>query len=268
MIAKYYFRALMSNKYLWFWGVFFSFMWAVLGAFLFDRSFLTATNAIYVTASWYSTITLISFSSIAVTLMMSLAWSTNALIFSFKFSKLSRARYLLDLTMAWVSVSVLLAIFGILFTALMFYLASGVNVFPGYLSFIRIFSLDILIGIFFMLLSIFLVSVVISYSNAKFVQFISFVPMMLVFALTYQMIFGSVPELMAYISPWNSMPSLLYAAYLNTAPVNSFASATPLTLNWAILLVSIIFWVLIIFAIDIYLFRKIKSQDVEAMRQV
>lgn len=268
MIAKYYFRALVSNKYLWFWGVFFSFMWAVLGAFVIDRSLLTSTNAIGVTAAWYSIITLISFSSIAVTLVMSLGWSANALVFSFKFSKLSRTKYLLDLIIAWIPIAIFLAIFSILFTGAIFYLASGVNVFPGYISFIETFLLDSLVGIFFMLLAILLISLVLSYLNLKFVTFLSFIPMLLVFALSYQMITGSVPKLMAYISPWNSMPILLFALYTNTKPVNSFISTSPIILNWLILLISIVLWLLAIFVLDIYVFKKIKPQDIEAMRQM
>ncbi|QRF75783.1 hypothetical protein Thermo_01289 [Thermoplasmatales archaeon] len=268
MIAKYYFRALISNKHLWFWGVFFSFIWAVLGAFIIDRSSLTATDAMGVTAAWFSIIVLISFSSIAVTIMMSLGWSANALVFSFKFSKLSRTRYLLDLIIAWISIAIFLAVFSILFTGAMFYLASGVNVFPGYTSFLETFLLDILVGTFFMLLAILLVSLVLAYSNVKSVTFLSFIPMLLVFVLSYQMIFGSVPELMVYISPWNSMPSLLFSLYTNTQPVNSFVSTSPITLNWVTLLISIILWLLVIFVLDVYIIKKIKPQDVEAMRQL
>jgi hypothetical protein len=268
MIAKYYFRALITNKWLWFWGIFFSFMWAAIGAFGIDRSFLNASDAIYITASWYAIITLISFSSIGVTLAMSMAWSANALIFSFRFSRLSRHRYLLDLTIAWISISIILSIFGIFFTALMFHLASGIDVFPTYLSFLKAIAIASIAGIFFMLTAVLLVLAVTAYGNIKFVQFLSFLPMVLVFVLSYQLIYSSTSKWLMYASPWNSAPSLLYAAYLNATPVNTFVSGSPIGLSWPALLASLVIWELAIFAIDVYIFGRIKPQDVETMRQL
>ena len=268
MIAKYYFRSLVTNKFLWFWGGFFSFMWAALGAFVMDSSFLTPLTAMSITSTWYALIALISFSSVSVTLAISMAWSTNALIFSFKFTKLSRTRYLLDLLIAWIFVSAFLIFIGIIFTASMFYLSSKVDVFPTYLSFLKTFGIAILVGVFFMLIAVLLVLLVISYSNVKIIQFLSFVPMILVFSLSYLMIYYSPPELLIYLSPWNSGPSLIQAAFINQQPINSFASSHPENLSWSTLLISLVLWELILFAIDIYIFRRIKPQDPEVMRQI
>ncbi len=268
MIAKYYFHSLVTNKFLWFWGGFFSLMWAALGAFVMDRSFLTPLTAMPITSAWYALIALISFSSVSVTLAMSMAWSTNALIFSFKYTKLLRSRYLLDLLLAWIFVSLVLVVIGIVFTASMFYLSSKVNVFPTYLSFLKTFGIAVLVGVFFMLISVMLVLLVISYGNVKIVQFLSFIPMVLVFSLSYLMIYASPPKLLMYLSPWNSGPSLIQAAFANQQPISSFVSSHPETLSWFTLLMSLVLWELVLFAIDIYIFRHIKPQDTEGMRQI
>ncbi len=268
MIARYYFRSLIANRILWFWGGFFSFMWAALGAFVMDKSFLTPSSAVPITASWYAIIALISFSSVSVTLAMSLAWSTNALIFSLKYTRLSILRYLLDLLIAWIFVSVFLIIIGMFFTASMFYFASKVNVFPPYLSFLKTFGITVLVGVFFLLIAVMLVLLVISYSNVKIIQFLSFIPMVLVFALSYQMIFSSPTVLLMYLSPWNSAPSLIYAAFTGGIPVNSFTTLNPIKLDWPFLIIGLVLWELALFAIDICIFKHIKPQNPEAMRQV
>ncbi len=268
MIARYYFYSLLRNRFIWFWGGFFSLMWAALGAFIFENGYLTKYSAFPITASWYAIITLISFSSVSVTLSIALAWSTNSLVFSFKFSKLTRGRYLMDLLSAWVLLSIFLIIAGVLFTPLMFSIASRINVFPDLLSIIKTFALAILIGIFFMLLSVFLVLIVISHFNIKTIQFLSFIPMLLVFILSYLFIYGSVPKLLVYISPWDSAPALLQAAYTNHLPVNSFVSTHPLVVSWSLTITGLIIWELIIFALDVYLLRRIKPQDPEVMRQI
>ncbi len=243
-------------------------MWAILGAFVFYNGYITSLNAKYLTASYYSIIALVSFSSVSITLATSIAWSTNSLIFSFKYSKLSHARYLVELMAAWIVVSVFLIVIGIIFTSSMFWLSAKVDVFPTYLSFFKTFSVEILIGLFFMLISVMLVLSVISFSNVKFVQFLSFIPMVLVFGLSYQLLFGRPSELLMYLSPWNSAPSLTQAAFLGTDPINSFISMNPERLSWQLLIAGLITWELVIFVIDIYLFRHIKAQDIEAMRQV
>jgi hypothetical protein len=150
----------------------------------------------------------------------------------------------------------------------MFYLSSKVDVFPTYLSFLKTFGIAILVGVFFMLIAVLLVLLVISYSNVKIIQFLSFVPMILVFSLSYLMIYYSPPELLIYLSPWNSGPSLIQAAFINQQPINSFASSHPENLSWSTLLISLVLWELILFAIDIYIFRRIKPQDPEVMRQI
>ena len=268
MIVKYYFRSLVTNKFLWFWGGFFCFMWAVLGAFVMDKSFLTPLTAMPITSSWYALLALISFSSVSVTLAISIAWSTNALIFSFKYTKLSSTRYLIDMLIAWVFVSLFLVIIGIIFTASMFYISSKVDVFPTYLSFLKTFGIAILVSVFFMLIAVLLVLLVISYSNVKIIQFLSFIPMILVFSLSYLMIYYSPPKLLIYLSPWNSGPSLIQASFANQHPINSFPSSHPENLSWPILLISLLLWEIILFAIDIYIFGRIKPQDIEAMRQL
>ncbi len=243
-------------------------MWAVLGAFVMDKSFLTPSSALPITASWYALIALISFSSVSVTLAVSMAWSTNALIFSFRYTRLSRSRYLLDLLLAWIFVSVFLVAIGLIFTSSMFYLASKVDVFPTYLSFLKTFGIAVLIGIFFMLIAVMLVLLVISYANVKIIQFLSFIPMILVFSLSYLMIYSSPPKLLMYFSPWNFGPSLIQAAFMNSQPINTFVSSHPESLSWPYLVISLVIWELILFAIDIYIFRRIKPQDTEAMRQI
>ena len=268
MIARYYFQALMTNKLLWFWGGFFSFMWAILGAFVFYNGSITSINVKYITASYYAIISLVSFSAVSITLATSIAWSSNSLIFSFKFTKLSKRRYLLDLMLAWILVSVFLIVIGILFTSSMFYLSSKVDVFPDYLSFLKTFSVEIFIGLFFMSISVMLVLLVISFSRIKFVQFLSFIPMVLVFGLSYQLLFGSASKILMYLSPWDSAPSLIQAAFLSSSPLNSFVLSNPQRLSWQLLIAGLMLWELTIFVIDIYLFKHIKAQDIEAMRQV
>lgn len=243
-------------------------MWSALGAFILESGSITPSNALPITASWYAIITLVSFSSVSVTLSIDLAWSTNSLLFSFKFTKLSRGKYLVDLLSAWVMLSVFLISTVILFTALMFSISSKTYVFPGPLSFLKTFAVAMLVGIFFMLLAVMLVLLVTDYSNIKFVQFLSFIPMVLVFVLSYQLIYGSPSILLLYISPWDSAPSLLQATYLNSLPVNTFVSPYPKELSWPLALAGIVLWEVIIFALDVYLLKHIKPQEPEAMRQV
>jgi hypothetical protein len=150
----------------------------------------------------------------------------------------------------------------------MFYLASKVDVFPTYLSFLKTFGIAVLIGIFFMLIAVMLVLLVISYANVKIIQFLSFIPMILVFSLSYLMIYSSPPKLLMYFSPWNFGPSLIQAAFMNSQPINTFVSSHPESLSWPYLVISLVIWELILFAIDIYIFRRIKPQDTEAMRQI
>jgi hypothetical protein len=150
----------------------------------------------------------------------------------------------------------------------MFYISSKVDVFPTYLSFLKTFGIAILVSVFFMLIAVLLVLLVISYSNVKIIQFLSFIPMILVFSLSYLMIYYSPPKLLIYLSPWNSGPSLIQASFANQHPINSFASSHPENLSWPILLISLLLWEIILFAIDIYIFGRIKPQGIEAMRQL
>ncbi len=266
-LALPYTRSVLRNPNLLFWGIAFMAFWFVLGAYVFSVGLPSdRTSEVAYTAAWFAIITLFSLTIIAMSIATSMTYGTEALAFSFRFTRLTPTSYVLSLLAAAAAV-------GVIFSLLMAGLVSGLfsahfgrAIWPSDVP--GLIGVSLLSGAFMMTLGAVLVLVVVNYLNLRSMSFIEFVPLILSYIFGFAQLYVTLPVWVLYVSPWNDMESLLYQAYRGTPAPVTLATSSSSTLFWPFSLVGLVIWVVGLVFLSAFLLGRIRSVSVQEGRQV
>ncbi len=266
MITKYFLKSLLSNKAIWGWGVGLMLFWIIMGAYVFEPDMTTKNEWMGYTSVWFSLIGLLSASVIATTVAYSVYYANSSLAYGFRFTRLKPSGYIRDLM---ISTSIMTGIIGAIITVLtiiLFRTKSGYLLIPKFPEFLLL--MFFVTGIFMFLLSAVLVMFANNYIGLKSVTLIAFIPQLLSFLFGLSEIGTSLPNEIVYGSPFTDIARIMYQTYYGKASPLNFSNATSPTLNPYIMMVSLIFWIALLFVLAMFLIRRIKAVSIEGGRQV
>lgn len=266
-VFGYYTKGLLSNRNLWFWGVAFMLFWLLLGAYSFSSGVPRNILALKAyTATWFGTIALFSLSSLAISIAYSIYYSSYSLIYCFRHSRLTPASYVLNLIASSSVLGILLTIIMLLTTYVLFSVRFGFNIVPY--SPLDVIAVSALGGVFMMAFSITLILVVVNYAGMKSMSLVEFVPLVLAFGLGLGQINSSLPEAVLYLSPYNAIQSLLFQAYSGIAPPAEFSIHASPTLQWPLLILSLLTWIAVLLFLDLRMLGRLRPRQLEEGRQI
>lgn len=266
-MIKYFTKTLFTNKSLWGWAVLFMGLWLFLGAYVFDSSGIVTkieweTN----TSFWFSIIGLISGSVIAVSISYSIYYSSSALAYGFRYTKLKPSGYMFSLLFGTGIVSASVGVIIMAMTFGMFSNKSGFFMIPKMPEVaIGIFFLS---GMFFLLLSATLVLFVNNFLGLKNVTLVAFLPEILSFVFGLSQVGIQLPSTLVYAAPFSDIPRLLYLGWYGSPSYMGIVDSTGGYVNSYILLASLLAWISILFVIAMVLLKRIRSSSVEEGRQI
>ncbi|NON62832.1 hypothetical protein, partial [Acidianus sp. RZ1] len=215
-----------------------------------------------------SIMVVLSLSTLGITVAFTIYYSTRSIPYVLKYTKLTLNKYVESLLVSSMIV-------GLLFSAIMALLTMGVYSFRfDYVLMPKDFELLLGIGalssVFMTTLATLLMTTMINYLGTKNVQYISFIPLILSYLFGFSQIFGQLPSLVLYVSPFNDIISLFYTSYSGSSPLISYQSVSnqSSTLNPVISLLSLIGWSLLLCVVDLLLLKRLKSTSLEEGRMV
>ena len=266
MLFKYYLKALLSDRPMWGWGIGLTVFWLFMGAFVFGFNMTTKQESLGYTAAWYSIIGLIASGVIATTITYSVYYANASLAYSFRFTKLRPSTYVLSLMAATAVVATIMGAILMAVSALMYSYKSHYLLMPvmPYQS-IGVFFLS---GIFMFLLAVILVVSVNNYTGLKSTSFVALIPQILSYIFAFSALGQSLPVVIVYASPFSDIQRLLMTTYYgHKAPLNLNGGIGPL-LHTNVFIVSLLFWIALLFAVSIILVSRIRPASIEEGRQV
>jgi hypothetical protein len=263
-LALPYTRAILRNPNILFWGIAFMAFWFVLGAYVFSVGLpLNRTSEVAYTAAWFAIIALFSLTIVAMSIV---TYGTEALAFSFRYTRLTPASFALSLM---ISASVV----GLLFSVVMAVLVSGLfsahfgtMIWPTNLG--GLVGVSVLSGAFMMGLGTTLVLVVVNYIGLRSMSFVEFVPLVLSYIFGFAQLYVALPSIVLYLSPWNDMESLLYQAYRGVPATVTLTSTGSPALDWPFCAAALAGWVVALVGVSSLLLGRIRSVSVQEGRQI
>lgn len=250
------------------WGMGFSFLWAALGSFIFGSEFSKALGGppadhylavLYYTAGWFSSISLYSFSSLAVGLTLSLFYSTASVAYALKFTKLTPTRYHVCNIIGAITMCLMLSLFNLASVYGLYSYSFQVNLYPRNVPFVMISS--IFAGTFFYLLSMFLTLLCIVIGRPKLVMTIAYVPMIFAIIFSYVQLYSYFTwiETIFYLSPFSNIASLLSYGYTDAPIPITFTNPDAGYMSVDACLASLSCWLMVLALIDIYLIKEVRE---------
>lgn len=266
MLFKYYLRTLFTNRPLWAWGVGFTVFWLFMGAFVFGFNMTAKQESLGYTSVWYSIIGLIAAGVIATTISYSVYYANASLAYSFRFTKLKPSTYVFSLLAGTAVVATIMGAILMAVAALMYSYKSHYSLIPVMpLQSLGVFFLS---GIFMFLLAVILVVSVNNYAGLKSISFVAFIPQILSYIFAFSALGQPLPVDLVYASPFSDIQRLLMTTYYgHGAPLNLNGGVGPL-LSTNVFLVSLLFWIALLFAASIILVSRIRPASIEEGRQV
>jgi hypothetical protein len=264
-LFKYYTKGLVSNRNLWFWGVAFMLFWLVLGAYSFSQGLPSNAMEAY-TSSWYGTIALYSLSSLAIGIAYSIYYASSSLVYSFKYTKLTPKSYIGSLVGSSSVLGVVLSVIMLGATYAFFSAKFGLNLAPS--NTLGAIAVSALAGVFMMTFAMLLVLIVVNYVGLRSINLVTFVPLILAFGLGFTQLTNPFPQALVYVSPYNSIQSLLFHAYSGLPATVQLDNSASATLYWPILVISLLCWILALTLVDTFLLRRLKPRQLEEGRQI
>jgi hypothetical protein len=264
---KWYTKALLTNRFLWSWGIAFMLFWLVIGAFLESQGFdLHGPSTLLYTSSWYAIIVILSLSMLAVAVSSSLTYGSAALSYSFRYTRLTPGGFLFSLVggsavlgffLSFLMLGATVGVFGARFGRLL--LPSNV---------LGLLGVSLLAGVFMMALATVLLLVVINYLGLKSTSFVAFVPLLLSYAFGLGQVYAPLPAWLLYGSPYNDLTSLLYEGYAGRPTPVEISTSSASVLSWPWLVVALLAWTLVLTGVAAFLLPRIRSRQLEEGRQV
>ena len=266
MLLKYYLKALLSSRPLWAWGAGFTVFWLFMGAFVFGFNMTTKQESLGYTSVWYSIIGLIAASVIATTISYSVYYANASLAYCFRFTKLRPSTYVFSLMAGTAVVATVIGAILMAISALMYSYKSHYLLIPEMpLQSLGVFFLS---GIFMFLLAVILVISVNNYAGLKSISFVAVIPQILSYIFAFSALGAPLPVDMVYLSPFSDIQRLLMTTYYgHRAPLNLNGGIGPL-LNTNLFIISLSFWIALLFAVCIILVSRIRPASIEEGRQV
>ena len=266
-----YIKAMLLNRTLWFWGVAFMFFWLVMGAFVFNSgSSFSHAGAVDYTASWYGIIALFSLSTLATTITFSLSYSTSALAYGFRFTRLRPRDYLLSVLAGSGVLGIFLSVIMAVASVGVFSLHFGFALVPANL--LALLGISAVAGTFMLVLAMSLMLTVVNYLGLRNTNFVGFLPLLLAYGFGIAQVNVSLPPWLEYASPYTDISSLFYQAFAGSAyPVDlsqAILTGSSASLQWPYLLLSLFVWILVLSAISTVLLRRIRPRSVEEGRRI
>jgi hypothetical protein len=266
LIAKFYFKALVSNKSLWGWGVGFMVFWLFMGSYVFGFNMTSKVESLGYTSVWFSLIGLISGSIIATSVAYSVYYANSSLAYGFRFTKLKPSSYIFNLMGSTSVVAGIMGAIIIMFTIVLFSSRSGYILIPAYpeLS-ILVFLVE---GLFMFLLSVVLVISANNYTGLKSISFVVYIPQLLAYLFGFSELGIPLPSAVVYASPFSDIPRLLFETYYGKAAPLNMSNGTGPLLNPVILIASLLVWTALLFVLAMFLVRRIRPRSIEEARQI
>lgn len=267
MLLAHYTKSLLRNKNLWGWGVLLMLFYLVLGAFVMSSNIPKNTEtAMPYTASWYATTNLFTLASMAISIAYSIIYGTNALAYSFRYTRLTPASYLANLVASSMIVGATLSAIILGATYAIFYARFGPEVAPSNPALALGYAA--LSGLFMYVFATLLVLVLINHLGLKNQSFVSFVPLILSYLFGFMALYTSLPKTLLYVSPYTAIQDLLYHAYTGQPIPAKLTDPASGTLDPAYLLVSLAAWIVVLLAVDSAMLRTIRPRSLEEGRQI
>ncbi len=267
MLAVPYTRAVLRNPNILLWGIAFMAFWFVLGAYVFSVGLAhTRPSEVGYTSAWFAIIALFSLTIVAMSIASSLTYGTEALAFSFRYTRLTPVSYVASLLVAAAAIGVLLSLVMAGLVSGLFSAHFGTAIGPANLA--GLVGVSVLAGAFMMGLGTVLVLVVVNYLTLRSLSFIEFVPLVLSYIFGFAQLYVALPAAALYLSPWNDMESLLFEAYRGAPATATLAVSSSVTLYWPYCVAGLAAWVLVLVAAASLLLGRIRPVSIQEGRQI
>ena len=266
MLAKFFFKTLLTNRSLWGWGVAFMFFWLFMGAYVFGFNSSSHPIAQYSAAIWYALIALISSSTLATSISYSIYYANSSLAYSFRYTKLSPFSYIGNLMGSTSIISGMLGSLMLIFTFGLFSYKSGYFLAP--VSPLYAVGISIIAGAFMFLLATILIIVVNNYLGLRNVSFASFLPMILTYLFGFTQLNVSLPVDLIYVSPFTEISDLLFQAYYGHPASVMLSNPAAQSITPYYLIAGLIVWIAALSSVSVLLVKRIKPRSIEEGRQI
>lgn len=273
-IFKYYTKSLFLSPEAIFWSIVFVIFWLFMGAYLFTQGIPEEVVALYefkigYTSSWYGIAGTFSLASLCVGLCYYFLFTTSSLPYITKYGKVSTASFFLQIISGTFLYSSFLAAILMLCAYGIFSHALSYNLLPKNpwlaLLFIGIG------GLFYYLLSAAIILILILLRKVKSVRLVSFLPIMVSYALVFLQVFGVASETLVYVSPFNNIYSLAAYAYFGEPIPLEWGRGQleePILINPTYSILMLLAWMIILAMAGIYLMRRVKEIPTEELREL
>jgi len=258
-------KNMIKNPHLIFWSIFFIEFWVFMWAYVFGSQLPPIAEVIQrFTAAAYGNLLMISISSVAITLVQSILYASKSIRFVTKYTSLSSTRFFIENLAS--SALTLLIVSGIIFTSTLgiFSLRFGIPIIVEnplglasitFLGMILIYSLSVMLGLLIIALRI-----------PRFANFLSSLPLIFAF-ITYANLWVDF-KLAVYISPFNSLVSLIYYYFCGDIPPtgNYFMSGQKVLVDLNLALIVVIGYILAFSMLSVALLRRTRGVSIEEIR--
>jgi len=267
---RYSLRQYFLNPYFIFWGIIFIYFWILMCAYVFAKG-VPGDYMLYVVGSDYGQLLILGLGSASVSAAFTFYYSSFAVRFVTKFTKLNPRRFLIE---NFLSTILYLCVYsGIIWglSVATFYSKFGEWYLPK--DPLGLIGVTILSAIFLYLFSLMLVYFVILLRAPKLSNFIGYVPLMLSFLAyaAFWVDFG----IAVYISPFNLISNLTYYFYTKEKPftgdiIGNFMkliqNETPSYADPVLSVVALCIWILICGILSYIFVRKSRGISYEELR--
>jgi hypothetical protein len=272
-IFKYYTKSLFLSSELIFWSIVFVVFWLFMGAYLFTRGIPKEAIALYefkigYTSSWYGVAGTFSLASLCVGLCYYFLFTTSSLPYVTKYGKVSLSSFFLQIISGTFIYSSLLAIILMLCTYGIFSHALSYNLLPANPWFaLLVIGIG---GLFYYLLAVVIILILILLRKIKSVRLVSFLPMMISYALVFLQVFGVANEILVYASPFNNIYSLAAYTYFGKPIPLEWENTTEksVLINPTYCILILLAWMIILTMANICLMRGVKEIPTEELREL
>lgn len=265
MLLKYFTKALVSNKRLWTLGMAQMGAWlcfiAIVGS---EGTVIPANLLVPYVGVWYGYIALASLSTLAVSIAGSILYSNSSLAYSFRYTKLSPASYVLNMAGSAALMGVTLSATLLVAAYAVFSVRFGISLPP--VDPLGDLLIAVLGGTFMLALGMTLALIVVNYAGMQSQGLLNFGPSMLAIVLGLSQALVALPVALIYASPFNAIESLLFNGYGNFTPHANLTDITSAPLQWEYLLVTLVLWTAGLLAVDGVLLRRLKPRNIEEAR--
>jgi len=268
-LEKYRVIRVITNKYNIFWGVLYSAFWILLSAFVFSIQLPKGSSPqvyLYFSGGWFSFIAVYLPTAISVGVLTTMVYQTGSIPYLIRFGKLSASRYIISNYLAMLIPSIVFSLISLVLTIIAYFMKYNIILMPYNIG--LVFLSIILTSLFVISLDFLLYTIMAKFLGFKQANFISFLPMMLMFALFFSNLYISFPKALLYISPINACLDLTLYSYSGQEPSTTLAFPGSETVSPLLDAISITAWIVILTAISMPLVSRIYYRPEEEIRQM